>query len=312
MRLIPLLLLATPALAEPPRLALPLACEIGTDCYIEDYVDNDPNPGRQRDFACSINSRDAHKGTDFALLSFDALGTPVLASAPGTVLRTRDAMPDDRLMRGVTDANACGNAVLIDHGEGWQTLYCHLKLGSVSVQPGQQVETGTPLGQVGLSGQTNHPHVHLSVLHDGQTIDPFRPTATGTCGEPSDTLWQSPPPYTKTGLVTAGFADHVPTLDEVRDGSARLDAGETSQPLVVYAHAGYAEHGDLLELRAEGPGGELFDHSIVLKAPQVSTMRAYGRKAPPEGWPPGEYLGEATLTRKGKIIAHRFAHVTIP
>lgn len=295
-----------------PRLALPVDCTLGETCFIEDYVDNDPSDGRQRDFACGYNSRDAHKGTDIAVLSFDT-AVDILAAADGRVLRIRDGMADDRLMRGVTPETACGNAVLLDRGGGWQTLYCHMAQGSIAVQPGQQLRQGATLGTIGLSGQTTHPHLHLGVLHDGKTVDPFRPEAIGTCDEtPSATLWLDPPPYTQTGLVTAGFADHVPTLDTVRSGAARLETGQRDSPLVVYGHAQLAEHGDLLTLTARGPQGPLFHHEQILKAPQVSIMRAHGRKAPAGGWPPGDYLGEAQITRKGQVIAHRFAHVSIP
>lgn len=316
-RLLGALLLITSAPvagAEDLRLALPLDCVLGQSCFIEDYVDNDPAKGAQKDFACGINSRDGHRGTDFALLDFAAIaeGVAVRAAAAGLVLRTRDEMPDDRLMRGVTDANACGNAVLIDHGQGWQTLYCHLRLGSVSVAPGDRVQAGDALGLVGLSGQTNHPHVHLTVLRDGQTVDPFRPAATGTCGAPAETLWIDPPAYTPTGLITAGFSDGVPTLDAVNDGSARRDGLSPGQPLVVYAHAGYPQPGDVLTLSAEGPAGtEVFRREIVFENDQISQMRAFGKKAPAKGWPSGEYLGEALLTRGGVVIAHRFTHVIV-
>ena len=310
---IALLSSALPVGAEDFRLSLPLDCEIGRTCFIEDYVDQDPAQGAQRDFACGINSRDGHRGTDFALLSFEAMdmGVDVRAAAPGTVLRIRDGMPDDRLMRGVTSDNACGNAVMVDHGDGWQVLYCHLKQGSVSVQPGDEVARGDAIGQVGLSGQTNHPHVHITVLRDGALVDPFQPGAQDTCGAPGETLFIDPPAYTPTGLVTAGFADRVPTLDEVRSGAARLERGRRDAPLVVYGYAGHAKHGDLLTLSASGPQGNVFEQKIVLKAPQIATMRAFGKKAPKGGWPTGEYLGEAMLTRQGKVIAHRFAHVGI-
>lgn len=314
MRLAALILLsALPAHAQDLTLALPLDCTIGTDCFIEDYVDQDPAPGQQRDFACGFNARDDHRGTDIALLDFDAVasGTPVLAAAPGKVLRVRDGMADDRLMRGVTSQNACGNAVLIDHGGGWQTTYCHLRQGSVAVQSGAVVDTGTPLGMVGLSGQTNHPHLHLTVMKDGQTVDPFRPQAQGTCGETADTLWQDPPPYTRTGLVTAGFATEVPDFDAVRDGSARADRGAPDLPLVVYGYMAFAERGDILTLSAEGPDGMVFNHEILIKTSQNSAYQAFGKKPPAGGWTEGAYLGEALLTRKGQVIAHRFAHVDV-
>ncbi|SNS07427.1 M23 family metallopeptidase [Antarctobacter heliothermus] len=300
--------------AEAFRLAVPLDCTLGETCFIEDYVDNDPAQGRQRDFACGINSRDAHKGTDFALLDFDAIkiGVPVLAAAAGVVKRIRDEMPDDRLMRGVTAQNACGNAVLIDHEGGWQTLYCHMRLNSVSVAPGDLVQTGDPLGLVGLSGQTNHPHVHMTVMRDGAVVDPFRPQATGTCGDPVQTLWTDPPAYTRTGLVTAGFSDNVPSLKSVADGTARRATLSPDQPIVLFGHAGYPQPGDVLTLSAHSPAGtEVFRKEITLDTDQVSQMRAFGRKAPAAGWPSGDYLGRARLTRAGKVIAHRFAHVTV-
>lgn len=305
---------ALPARAQEPALTWPVDCRIGQNCFIEDYVDQDPEPGRQRDFACGFNARDDHRGTDIALLSFDAIdeGVAVRAAAAGRVLRTRDSMPDDRLMRGVTSQNACGNAVLIDHGGGWQTMYCHLRRGSVAVSPGDPVEPGTPLGLVGLSGQTNHPHLHLTVTKDGAVVDPFRPAADpGTCGEPGETLWQDPPGYVKTGLVTAGFSTAVPEFEAIRDGSARAEYGAPALPLVVYGLMAFAEKGDVLELSAAGPEGEIFRHSVLIKTTQNSSFQAFGKKAPPTGWPLGEYLGEALLTRDGTVIAHRFAHIDV-
>jgi len=300
--------------ADAVRLALPLDCELGRTCFIEDYVDNDPSKGQQRDFACGINSRDGHQGTDFALLDMDSIGegVPVLAAAPGIVQRTRDKMPDDRLMRGVTSENACGNAVLIEHANEWQTLYCHMRLGSISVSSGDLVQRGDPLGYVGLSGQTNYPHLHLTVLRDGVVVDPFRPDATGTCGPPHKTLWIDPPTYTPTGLITAGFSDRVPALGAVTNGSARKQELAPESPMVLYAHAGHAQPSDEMTLTTESPAGtEVFKRKIVLTSDQVSQMRAFGRKAPATGWPSGDYVGRARLMRDGEVIAHRFAHVTV-
>ena len=47
-----------------------------------------------------------------------------------------------------------GNAVVIDHGNKWVTLYAHLKKGSIRVRPGDIVKAGQTLGLVGLSGLT--------------------------------------------------------------------------------------------------------------------------------------------------------------
>lgn len=305
-----------PALAEPPRLSLPLACDYGRTCVVEDYVDADPGPG-QRDHACGLKSRDGHRGTDFMLLSFEAMeaGIAVIAAAPGVVAATRDGMADTPVTAANRDAIAgreCGNAVRVDHGDGWQTLYCHLAQGSVTVGPGDRVARGDTLGAVGLSGLTNAPHLHFGVLQDGRIVDPFAPRARGTCdAEPGPGLWEQAPPYTPTGLFTAGFSTAVPAFDAVRSGAARAVEAPAGAALVLYGHVFHARPGDRLTLSAHGPGGEIFRHAVTLEAPRKQLFRAYGRKAPPEGWPPGAYRGHVRLWRGERLIATRHADIAV-
>ena len=60
----------------------------------------------------------------------------------------------------------------------------------MQVKTDEVVEAGTVLGQIGLSGRTQFPHVHLSVRKDGKVVDPFDPDGSVTCGEPDeDTLF---------------------------------------------------------------------------------------------------------------------------
>ncbi|MGP6087253.1 M23 family metallopeptidase [Antarctobacter jejuensis] len=300
--------------AEDLRLALPLDCEMGKTCFIDDYVDINPEQGRQQDFACGYNSRDGHRGVDFSLLSFDSIrnGVAVRAAAPGVVVRTRDEMPDDPTMRGVTSQNACGNAVLLDHGEGWRTLYCHMRLGSVAVEEGHIVQTGDVLGLVGLSGQTNHPHLHLTVQKDGKVVDPFRPEPGETCGVTDKTLWADPPVYTPTFFVTAGFSDGVPDMKAVFDGSARKATVLPDSPIVLYVNARHLQAGDKILFSIEGPAGtDILRHEMTIDGDKTRLTPSAGRRAPKTGWPAGDYLGHATILRGDTLIAHRFAHVTV-
>ncbi|MGK7651707.1 M23 family metallopeptidase [Roseovarius sp. B08] len=312
-----LILLATPAMAEPPTLALPIDCALGQSCYIEDYVDLDPGQG-QFDFMCGLKSRDDHRGTDFHLMSFEAMetGVNVLAAAPGRVAATRDGMEDIAFTPETSDRVAgqeCGNGARIDHGDGWQTLYCHLKKGSIVVQEGQQVETGTPLGEIGLSGMTNAPHLHLTVLKDGEVIDPFLPEAEpGTCGTATGPgLWETALPYHRAGLFTAAFSTAVPAFDDVKSGDARVTETTFDTPLVLYGYVFYAQPGDTMRITASGPEGEIFYHSETLEAPQAQLFRAYGRRAPEGGWPPGAYRGYVTLERDGQVLANRHADIIV-
>src|SRR5947207_3263179 len=99
-----LLYLASLAQAEGIRLELPIRCDFGRDCWIQQYVDRDPGPG-VRDYACGSETYNGHDGTDFRIRDIEAVrrGYPVVASAAGTVSGARDDM-DDRLLR--TDADA--------------------------------------------------------------------------------------------------------------------------------------------------------------------------------------------------------------
>ena len=300
---------------EVPFLGLPLDCVPGDSCYIEDYVDRVEDTGLG-DYTCGIKTRDGHRGTDFALTNWAAYeqGVNVLAAAPGVVEATRDGMED----RPYSQDNAekvggreCGNAVRIRHENGLQTLYCHLRQGSVAVRSGDVAERGTVLGKIGMSGKTNYPHVHLSVLDDGTHLDPFAPAAAETCGETEETLWLDPLAYMKTGMFTAGFSDAVPAFADVKSGAARRVEIKAMQPLVLYTHFFHAQDGDVLTLQVSGPEGPVFENAATLDAPKRSQFQAYGRKAPASGWTHGTYRGTATLQRDGQTLAVRFTEVTV-
>ncbi|MDQ3558421.1 MAG: M23 family metallopeptidase, partial [Pseudomonadota bacterium] len=159
------------------QLVLPIACDIGRTCLVQHLVDRDPGPGA-RDYMCGTLTNDGHDGVDFRLPSLAAMraGVDVLAAADGTVAAIRDGTPDRSVRETGLEAVAgteCGNGVRITHGNGWETQYCHMAQGSIQVSPGDPVLAGATIGRVGLSGQTEFPHLHLTVRRDGEVIDPF-------------------------------------------------------------------------------------------------------------------------------------------
>lgn len=94
-----------------------------------------------------------HSGLDIA----NALGTPVIASAPGRV-----AWAGEMPIRGIS--------VLIDHGAGVVSGYHHLD--SAIVEAGEIVEAGSVIGELGSTGLSTGPHLHWELTVWGINVDP--------------------------------------------------------------------------------------------------------------------------------------------
>ena len=273
------------------RIGVPVDCAIGSVCSVQNYVDHDPGPGRL-DPGCGRLSYDGHDGTDIRVADLVAMrdGVSVVAAAEGVVKATRDGMPDVSIRDTGPEAVAgreAGNGVVIDHGRGWETQYSHLRSGSVSVKPGDRVEAGTPLGMIGLSGQTEFPHLHFTLRKDGVPIDPYTGAAGAwTCGSPKSTFWTEDAAqvltYVPTGLLIAGFASGPPDADAIRRGDQRL--GQTvrdPEALVLWADMFGAQAGDIQSFSIAGPDGSvILDSESVLDENNVSWFAFGGRRRP--------------------------------
>lgn len=304
------LCLPTNASAE-PRLAMPVDCELGKTCFIQNYMDRDPSP-KARDFTCSGLSYDTHKGTDFALPSLAAMheGVDIRAAATGVVKGARDGMIDKPYTiaeKARIEGRDCGNGLVLRHDNGWETQYCHMKKGSIRVKSGQVVQAGEVLGQVGLSGRTQFPHLHLSVRKDGTPIDPFTPDdLADTCNSgPTRTMWIDDIPYQPGGLIAAGFSANVPSYDEIKSGKAANAILPADAPaIVLWGYAFGGKQADVMELEIDGPKGRVYQSRLLIKKDQAQFFRAGGKrlKQPLQN---GNYTGIVRLIRKGKTISRK-------
>jgi murein DD-endopeptidase MepM/ murein hydrolase activator NlpD len=96
-----------------------------------------------------------HQGLDFRVPA----GTPVTAMNAGTVLLARFLYYE-------------GNFVVIDHGQGFLTLYLHLS--EFKVKEGDVVKRGQEIGLSGGTGRATGPHLHVAVRWQGTYLDPAR------------------------------------------------------------------------------------------------------------------------------------------
>lgn len=98
---------------------------------------------------------------------------PILSPADGQVVFTRNDMEDAQGVGTVSSAaDAAGNVIVIELDNGLFVVLAHLRQGSVRVENGDSVRTGDLLAQVGNSGNTTMPHLHLQVQTHADLWDP--------------------------------------------------------------------------------------------------------------------------------------------
>ncbi len=311
------------AAADPLHLALPLECTLGGDCFVQNYVDHGTGSD-YRDYHCGAMTYEGHDGTDFRIpsIKIQKQGVSVLAVADGRVKAVRDGVPD-AILTSATKADVageeCGNGVVIDHKDGWQTQYCHMAQGSVGVKPGSRIVRGAVLGRVGLSGATEFPHLHLTVRHNGEVVDPFAPNlAPGSCSEKQGpTLFDEKDltfDYHDRIVLNFGFVDGPVSGEDIEQGDLKSRLPDhDSQAIVAYVRVMGVKKGDVQTFAIIGPDGEPIVKRVFdpLTSPKAQNSLYIGLKRPKEGWKLGIYsaiysISEGNMPKANKWFFLQF------
>lgn len=307
---------APQAQAEPPKLAFPVACEIGKTCEIQHYVDRDSGPGAL-DYRCGHRTYDTHDGIDIRILDMAAqrAGVDVLAAAPGRVVAIRDGVADISVHAPGAPSVAgrmCGNRVAVNLGDRWLVDYCHLAKGSLKVKVGDRVTVGQPLAHIGLSGNTEFPHLHISVRHNDLVIDPFASSVATGCAAGRGSLWTAEAadkmPYKHGAVLGSGFSTGVVSLGAIEEHAAPAPAIDAAG-IVAYARLIGVELGDVIDITLTGPDGKTLATATLppLDHDKDQIPAEVGRKRPPQGWAHGVYAGVLHVRRGGAVaLTHRW------
>lgn len=124
-----------------------------------------------------------HKGVDFSA----PLGTPIMAAGRGKVVKANYS-------------DSFGYNVLLDHGDGYRTLYAHLKGFAKGIKAGVQVTQGQTIGFLGNTGLSTARHLHYEVHQHGIAINPL------SLKQPSHIQLK--------GKDLIAFQTHIKTIDE--------------------------------------------------------------------------------------------------
>ena len=112
------------------------------------------NPRRQHPI---LNTIRAHKGVDYAA----PRSTPIKATSNGKVTF-------------LGQKGGYGNAIIIEHGKKYSTLYGHMSKFAKNLKSGSTVKQGQIIGYVGSTGSATGPHLHYEFRIDGKQVNPIK------------------------------------------------------------------------------------------------------------------------------------------
>ncbi len=187
---------------------------------------------------------DGHDGWDYAAAAPDK----ALAAAAGLVV-----------FAGNADDGCATHAVVLDHGNGYRTLYWHL--ARIDVEIGQRVALGDVLGVIGETGCALGPHLHFGTQYLGRDIDPY-----GWCGSGIDP-WEANASGVKSSWL---WADRPSPCGPAPVGAVVVDTGDS----------GFFRAGEGWKEVPTGYGGSAFFIASIRGASERESWRLRPLRAP--------------------------------
>lgn len=243
------------------------------DCgfyFIGAFVDQNVATTSISDFSCGTNTYDGHRGTDIAIFPYgfykmDNNQVEVVAAAAGTII----AKSDGNFDKNCSMNSLTANSIIIQHADGSEALYWHMKKNSVTNKTiGQTVAAGEYLGIVGSSGSSTGPHLHFEVWA-GNTNTTRQDPYSGACNTLNANTWWN---AQKPAIDPAVLKVSTNTTDLIMPGCPTTETPNESTTFTIPFQgaglpAGYAKFyiflrdatvGSTVDLKILNPNGSTF------------------------------------------------------
>lgn len=112
------------------------------------------------DFVLTDDNGSRFKNEGLTLTDYYCYGKAITAPADGTIAELATGIPDN-VIGDVNTAQNWGNTVVIKHSDYLYSKLCHLQNGTIKVKKGEFIKQGQTIGQVGNSGRSPYPHLHM-------------------------------------------------------------------------------------------------------------------------------------------------------
>lgn len=263
-------IVSSSAIALPLELNFPAACKANTDCWI-------------------IHSDE--KGTDIALKSIKEMdkGVPVLAAEYGNVILINNDQKDETYY---------GNSVVIEHRDGWKTIYTHLKPGSIIVKEGRRVRKGDKIAEIGMSGKVYFPQLRFMAFKDGELQIPLWETRLKKEIKAQDFV-----------VANMGIAEELPLFEKVREDSyENTELYNDAGAVYLWVYGFNFKKGDLLKFSAQDPQNErILNQAFLIDRNFEENFYNIKIEKTDDSFKPGEYTAKMEFIRPVTGIAKEYS-----
>lgn len=247
------------------KLQWPLEGSIQQDNYITNFHDVDLSSGIS-DYRGGPYAYDGHSAWDIGPGHFSDMdeGVDVYAAAAGTVTEIHDGEFDRQTDGFDLNPEPTANYVRIDHGDGYETFYWHLRRDSVQVQVGQTVVAGDLLGLMGSSGVSTGTHVHFGLRRHGRGIESMM--------DPGTYLAVNIPYSDDVTILRSSGVWSEPPTNYLKEQAPRTNVFNNSSPIPhVWAYFTALNKDDVIAYTWKRPDGSTFTTTQVTASADFRT-----------------------------------------